>query len=359
MTGVRATYAALAALGILTAAPRAGADEARTSSLSWLRMPGAESCIATQALARTVEQRLGRTVFVSAAQADVSVEGRIEKRAAGGFRAVITIHDASGARLGTRELERPEASCEAMSEPLALVVAVMIDPEAATRPREPAAPEAAPAAPAPVAEPAAAPPPPPAPEPARDAPAGPPPPRPRPAPWRFEGDAYGTVSYGLAPSLAGGAGVEAILYPPAIPVGFRGYTSLFLPTTAEVRGLGGQARASFDMLFVGGSLCPTIEGRRVNVMGCAGGQIGLLRPRAETAAGAIGEDLMPLLNAVLEARISVKIAAPIGATAGVGGALPLLRPKARYTATDGGRAILHEPSVLALTADVGLGFFFP
>src|SRR5258708_255178 len=55
---------------------RASEEKGRTSSLSWLRMPGSDSCIATQALARSVEERLGRRVFVSAAEADVSVEGR-------------------------------------------------------------------------------------------------------------------------------------------------------------------------------------------------------------------------------------------------------------------------------------------
>src|SRR5438067_9881368 len=87
----------------------ASASEGRTSSLSWLRMPGTDSCIATQALARSVEERLGRHVFVSAAEADVSVEGRIEKRAAhatSAWHAVITIRDSKGALLGTRELDR-------------------------------------------------------------------------------------------------------------------------------------------------------------------------------------------------------------------------------------------------------------
>src|SRR4051812_4022025 len=110
---------------------RASASEGRTSSLSWLRMPDADACIATQALARSVEERLGRHVFVSAADADVSVEGRIEKRKSGkGWHAVITIRDGKGALLGTREVDRPDASCEGMNDPLALIIAVMIDPEA-------------------------------------------------------------------------------------------------------------------------------------------------------------------------------------------------------------------------------------
>src|SRR5688500_19747658 len=111
-------------------------------------MPGADACIATQPLARAVEERLGRETFVSAAQADLSVEGRIEKNPKGGWRAVITMRDPKGALLGTREVERDDASCDAMSEPLALIIAVMIDPDAATRPKtEPAKSEPTPPSP--------------------------------------------------------------------------------------------------------------------------------------------------------------------------------------------------------------------
>ena len=80
-----ATVAPAALLGsvLLFASSPAAAQTGRTSSLSWLRMPGADACIATQALARSVEERLGRHVFVSASAADVSVEGRIEKRGKG------------------------------------------------------------------------------------------------------------------------------------------------------------------------------------------------------------------------------------------------------------------------------------
>ena len=70
----------LAAALLATAAPSEGADRgaARTSSLSWIRLPGAERCVSTQDLARDVEQRLGHPIFVSPSEADVSVEGHIE-----------------------------------------------------------------------------------------------------------------------------------------------------------------------------------------------------------------------------------------------------------------------------------------
>jgi hypothetical protein len=356
---VRTACAALAALAIVTIPGLARAAEGRTSSLSWVRMPGAEPCVATQALARAVEERLGRTVFVSAAQADVSVEGRIDKLPdARGWSAHLVLRDGRGETLGTRDLAREEPSCEAMTEPLALVIAVMIDPDAAMRPTPPADPPPVPAA-RPEASPEA-----PA-EPPRDEAAPAPLPTASPADkkaresWRFEGDVYGTVAHGFAPKLAVGAGVQGTLYPPGVPLGFRGYTSLFLPSTLERAGAAGPARASFDMIYAGGSLCPLLVDGRFGLLACAGGQLGAIRPRPETGGRGIDSSLMPLLNAVLELRATLKIAAPIGATAGVAGALPLLRPTTDFTGPGGQRQIFHELAAVAFIADVGLGFFFP
>ncbi len=353
---LRETLALAIAAAIALASSETHAADAKTSSLSWLRMPGADACVATQPLARAVEERLGRAVFVSAAQADVSVEGRIDKRPRGGWHAVITLRDSGGTTLGTRELERPDVSCDAMTEPLALVIAVMIDPDAALRPKP------SPDPPPPTSKDAKEPPvvPDAQPEAAAARAASPAADRPAPAagardPWRFEGHVDATVNHGLAPSLAPGAGVEAILYPPKLPVGFRAYTTLFLPTTAEKDG----ARASFDMLYAGGSICPTLRGR-VNVLGCLGAHLGMLRPRAESSGREIREDVLVLWTAMAELRVHVPVAAPFGVAAGVGAGLPILRPELTYRRADGsGLGILHRPEAYVLTADVGLGFFFP
>jgi hypothetical protein len=346
-----------------TVSRRASADEARTSSLSWLRMPGTEACVATQALARSVEERLGRRVFVSAAESDVSVEGRIERRAgaAGGWHAVITVRDGKGARLGTRELDRAGTdACDTMSEPLALVIAVMIDPDAklGARPAPPAPlPPAAPAPPdtaPPAPLPPAAPAPPAALPPAPEA-ATPQPPR-RDGPWRFEGDAYASLLTGVAPKLDPGAGVAGILFVPGLPLGVRGSANLYLPTTAEQDG----ARASFDLFYLGGALCPTLRRPAVTLMLCLGGHLGVLRSHPETAGRVIDEKTAILWNAVTEGRVSLPVIAPVALTAGVSAVLPLVRPTFEYTSSDRavGRANLHEVSAFALAADAGIGFFF-
>jgi len=338
-------------------------------------MPGAESCIPTQALARAVEDRLARRVFVSAAQADVSVEGRIEKSKgkASGWRAVITIRDGAGATLGTRELEKPDASCDAMNEPLALVIAVMIDPDAATRPPAgDAGPPAGAGAGAAAASGAGA-----AADaglgagagPAGDAGAGAGPGAPgandgdagrRREPWRAEGAGLVTLAGGLAPSLAAGVGVEGLLFVPGLPLGFRAYGNIFLPTEAERGG----ARASFDMVYAGGAVCPTLRRPRIVAMLCFGGQLGILRSHSESPGRFVEEKTRPMWNAVTEARLSVPLAAPVELTASVGGVLPILRPAfgfrpAAAPATSTDTENIHKVAFFGFTASIGVGFFFP
>jgi hypothetical protein len=316
-------------------------------------MPGSESCIATQALARSVEERLGRHVFVSAAEADVSVEGRIERRPAGGWHSVITIRDGKGALLGTRDLDRPEPACTAMNEPLALVIAVMIDPEAklsSSPPPLPPAPAPAPLpvpAPAPAAAPAAAP--------AGETELAPVRPRHR-APWRFQGDAVATASSGLAPAFAVGGSIAGTLFlPNDIPLGFRGYASLFAPTHADDDG----ARASFDLFYLGGSVCPTLRRAAGTVMLCFGGQLGVLRSHPETQGRGIADKTEGIWNGVSELRVSIPIFAPVAFTLGASAVLPLLRPTFEYTRSDGTIGDLHKVSSFGYAADAGIGFFFP
>lgn len=324
-------------------------------------MPGADSCIATQALARSVEERLGRHVFVSAAEADVSVEGRIEKRAGHpGWHAVITIRDAKGALLGTRELDRPDAACAAMNEPLALVIAVMIDPEAKLS----SSPTPLPPQPPPTATtaPTSPPPPPDLPPPVSTQPVAPPPDTTTPQPhakepWRFQGEALGTVSSGLAPEVAFGGTVAGMLFVPKIPIALRAYASLYVPTKASDDG----ARASFDLITFGGAICPTLRRPAIILMLCFGGHLGAIRSHPETQGRDIQDKTGALWNAVSEGRITIPIAAPVALTGGISGVLPLLRPTFGYTRSDTAKttASLHQVSSFAVVADVGIGFFFP
>ncbi|WP_044965555.1 MULTISPECIES: hypothetical protein [Sorangium] len=91
--------ARLAALVALVAAerPAAASSGEKTASLSWVRLAGAEACVGARTLAQAVEARLGRAALVSAARADLTIEGRIAPGDAGGGLAVIAVANADGA----------------------------------------------------------------------------------------------------------------------------------------------------------------------------------------------------------------------------------------------------------------------
>src|SRR5262249_24676181 len=144
----------------------------------------------------------------------------------------LVIRDKDGKRLGERELESREKSCDSLKEQLALVVAVMIDPDAAMAPREPAPPPSSP--PPAAAEPAPSTPPPPPPSPAPE-----PPPEPT-APtdpakrdtWRLDGGAGLLGAVGLLPTTLGFT-IGGILTPPGF-VGLEGYGAYWLDTTRTI-----------------------------------------------------------------------------------------------------------------------------
>jgi hypothetical protein len=338
---------AVAAIGL---AREAHADEAapRTSSLSWVRLPGAEGCVATQLLARAAEQRLGRSVFVSAAQADVSVEGRIEPgRTKKGFRATITLRDAKGAVLGTRELARPEPSCDAMTEPLALVIAVMIDPDAALGPKPPPSPPVPVPVPALPLPPAPAPPPPP-----------PPPPRaPKPAdPWLFEGSAAFVTALGLQPQPSLGVGVNAILEPPRF-VPLEGFGAIFFDSTAS--GDNGSTM-TLDVAYVGSGLCPLRwRGQALHLFACVESHVGLTRARSSGFASSPTEAFRPTVDSALSGRATLRIGGPFALRAGVAAVLPWLRYRYTYERDDGSRGTTFLASPVAAVIDVGVGLALP
>jgi hypothetical protein len=135
----------------LLAADVARAQEAETASLGWSRLPGAETCPTAIELGEAAERILGRDVLVAAPDAALSIEGRIAP-SEGGFRAVLALVRRGGASEGERVYEHVGA-CAASLEPLAMMIALMIDPDAEPAPAtEPATePEAEPATePAPV-----------------------------------------------------------------------------------------------------------------------------------------------------------------------------------------------------------------
>src|SRR6185503_18471734 len=121
-----ACWAMLIALGPATS--RAAGDEP-TYALSWSRADGARECIISNALARAVEARLGRSVFVSPAAAEFMLEARIEGGPSN-WSATISLQDREGHRIGQRDLTSREKDCRALDQSLSLMLALAIDPNA-------------------------------------------------------------------------------------------------------------------------------------------------------------------------------------------------------------------------------------
>jgi hypothetical protein len=137
--------AARAASPALAAEPPAGSTGELAPALVHLdyrREPSAASCVAAPQLVRDVEARLGRRVFVSPADADLTARVRAG-RAARRFVVELELFDREGRSLGRRELSTRAAHCSALDDSLALVLAL-----AADMPRQPPPPASPPAAPA-------------------------------------------------------------------------------------------------------------------------------------------------------------------------------------------------------------------
>ncbi len=332
----------------LVASP-ARADEAKTSSLAWVRMPGSESCVPSQDLARAVEARLGRDVFVPTSRADLSIEGRVEPLPGRkGHRAVILVRGGNGETLGERTIEDKDPTCARLTEPLSLVIALMIDPEAASRPRKE---ETLPPAPSPPPPPPSPPPPPPAPSPERRIE----PARPHRDMLRFEGTVISTVVTGLTPGAAVGFGGAGLLQLPRIPVALRGAGSIYVPVTAERNGVS----SAFDLGLLSGYVCPTTYlGERVRLLGCIGSMVGVARARA-VAPSVSDDDYRPMWNIALEGRAAVQIVGPLVLAASAGAAVAVFRKDLRLERAPGDAVVVHSLAPVSFLAELGIGVVVP
>jgi hypothetical protein len=102
----------------------------RSFALNWVRDAGAESCLTSRELARLIERAVG-PVFALPADAELSIEGHVQRREPAGWSARISVSDAQGKLLGTRTLASAEPQCSALNLQIGLVVAMIIDPEIA------------------------------------------------------------------------------------------------------------------------------------------------------------------------------------------------------------------------------------
>lgn len=203
-------------------------------ALSWVRAEGAETCPPARALSGEIERRLGRPVFDPLADRGFEVE---VTRFGAKYRSDVFVRGPAGEMLGHRTLESDEPGCGALLNATALAIALVIDPEAASR--EPP-PQSSFAAFEPLKVPLAAPPvPAPALAPPRPTPPPPAPPPPAPAPVALGQVGFslrGSLQLGLVPAAAPGVALAFS----SLPVGRWGFAvqAELTPSRNIARGIG-------------------------------------------------------------------------------------------------------------------------
>jgi hypothetical protein len=314
---------------VLFIALLASAD-GKTSSLSWVRLPGAESCVAGVELARTVEAKLGRPVFVPASSADVAVEGHVAPEPSGGFVATLALTSSTGAVLGRRELTA-KTSCREMDEALVLVLSLLIDPEARQKPPPPVA--QAPTPPAPVTAVAKRS----SPEPSE--------------PWHLDVAAGLVMAAGLAPGVSPGLTLEAAFSPGRVwtlELGGR----LFLPSDAVVMGGAG---GSVLVALGTAAFCRRFAlPASLALAGCAGWEGGGIRVEPRGLMGGPSVIAGYLLDIRAHADLIALAFDPLILRVGAGVCVPLNRDRFTYTAS-GSTMTLFEVSPVAAELDLGVG----
>lgn len=121
------------AVALVFGGAAAAEGESHTFALNWVRETGAEACVSSQALAHMLEQVVG-PVLRQPADAGFAIEGTVRKApGTDGWLARIRVSDAAGDVLGERDLKNNERRCSTLTQSVLLVLAVIIDPDAAQR----------------------------------------------------------------------------------------------------------------------------------------------------------------------------------------------------------------------------------
>ena len=325
-------------VALCTCASGALAQEGgRTAALAWARSEGAEGCIGAPELSRAIEARLGRPVLAEPAGADVAIEGSIAP-ADGGFRVRLVVRGRDGAVLGRRALDVEGPDCRAADEPVELVIALMIDPDARNGPPAPADGRPPPSPPRPQLAPE--PRPPVAPEPARA--------------WTFGVGAAVAVAVGLAGDPAIGVSV-AISAAPTDAWELELELVGFLPAQA------GRASRGVSLAegAVGLAVCPWLwRGGGVGLAACGGARAGLV------LAEGFGFDVEEtqtetLLDLALEGVLEVAVGRAAAVRLGVAASLPLLRPRFVFEDASGLAHPVYRRPPFAAIGRAGLHLRFP
>ncbi|NUO47936.1 MAG: hypothetical protein HOV80_03670 [Polyangiaceae bacterium] len=336
--------------------PKAGeskpAEPKKTASLGWTRLEGAESCTGTRELAEAVEKILQRSVFVSAAQADLSIEGRVEKVKTGsGFKATLSITDKDGKPQGTRELATESTDCHALDDQVSLAVALIVDPDAVLAPPKPPPEEKKE-------------------EPPKEQPKEKPKPekvyirvpeKPKeeePDPWRGDVFAGFSLGFGWLPEVSPGAHVGASIDPPwFFPVEVT--LKFFTPQTVEAPRDATVLFYSFQGAALG---CPvSYAGSVAEIRACGGLEGGFLVGDGEGFDTEL-QDVSAIrgqLGATVKGRVDFKIVSPLRLGLATGVTVPFFRDEFVFQAPSGKEVLIFQQAPVAGTIDFYAMLAFP
>lgn len=295
--------------GLVAAA--VGATSPPVYELRWTRAAGAEGCVDREALAARVAERLGRPVFVAGAGAvvvDASVAPATE-----GWQVDLVVRGVDGVVRGERSLALAGGDCRAIDEPLALILALLVD---------------------------------------LDARATVPPPPTSTTRWRGEASLTVGAGVGVMPGVGPGVRGQVRLAAPGLwPVAFGGSWWPARERAARVAGEG----ATLVGWAIDVGVCP-LAGRRGRVAlgACARVALGRLDVRGHG------------FDSDREASATLVLPAAAGRAAlAVGGVeviaevsidVPLTRP--RFVFADPATMVLHRVAPVAGSAALGLGLHF-
>jgi hypothetical protein len=340
---MRAAAAFLALVACLVGARRSAAStESATYSLGWARRPGAESCVGAGALARAVEARLGHPAWVPTSAANVLIEGYVEKREnVPGWHAELVLTDMNGGVLGQRDIVSDEVTCDALEQPLTLMLALIIDPKLLLSAEPSGPPRPAPPAVV-VASPVEAPPEPPKPGPPRTD-----------RDSRLGVEAAVIFGAGLLPGVAWGATLDGVQTLGGLTFQLGG--TLWRPSDTAPPG---EAHASFSMLELHGRECPRLlSGRGLLLLGCAGAAAGVVAAQG-VGFGQTESSQRPVVFALVSAQGSAHLGGPFWLGLRLGAVVPIVREEFVSRSADGQVATLFRMSPVAGTADFSIGAFY-
>jgi hypothetical protein len=366
----------LSSVGALTARVREARAESQPScALSWVELPGAEACGGAPAMARAVEDRLGRHAIVSPAEADLSIEARVERSQHPTlWHAVLRLRTADGRTLGVRELNSAAEDCDELRSAVAIAAALMIDPHAAMRSKS-QPPSPPPVAPAPSST--STPPPPGEVAPAPAAPAAQPPPAiasppqivvqgteaPGPTlgssgrvPWRVEPSASFALGFGVLPSVSTGARIGVAVTPPSLWT-LEAFGVAWSDQTVPA-GSGAQVRLSVTEAGLG--ICPIRIGgdRRASLTVCGGVEVAVFESVSqgfETPKTSVD----PSVRVVLPARLTFPVLRAVAVRVGGDLGLALTRDQFVYEDSANQKQLLSGSPEVVAEADIGVSAMLP